>query len=287
MDKALENPLWTRVNERLASPATSAERRRVAVRERVEEYLQDVELLPDVVNDILRVINETRQLVSARSAKLAKAGDAPPTVTRARSRRSEAAHWQLLRDLDLIERGANVNPWSEFELEWRGWRVWGDVAAYQPRIIISFDHRMSIRQVATELQREWKTLRSCGVVPRRPRRPLQQHAIDLVRLVCLDLPQGSWPERLRAWNQKHRRAPYDSWFLLQRDFGRAEEQLTGHRFGLEHLYNRRDEQSEKRGAPRVGRTRADREKSRMMSRVAANKRITACLEKVTPKGGSR
>ena len=77
-------------------------------------------------------------------------------------------------------------------------------------------------------------------LPVRGSRPVKLKATKLIRLICLELPPGTnWVQRLTAWNRRYGRkhGRYDDIFPFQRDFRRAERQVTGERYGLEYLYN--------------------------------------------------
>ena len=71
----------------------------------------------------------------------------------------------------------------------------------------------------------------------RGTRPLEKRALALVRFVCLGTPAGStWRERRGAWNKAHPAWNYPEVRAFERDFRRAERQLSGQRYGLEWFY---------------------------------------------------
>ncbi len=102
-------------------------------------------------------------------------------------------------------------------------------------IQVTFDRRMSRQLVEKALRQVWPLLRERGIT--RQTHPLSERRLQLIRHVCLTMPDASWPERWRQWNREH-----DAWVYLdvrayQTAFHRAEVSLAGGPDGLRWFYD--------------------------------------------------
>ena len=225
---------WELVNHGLEPPPEPRERRLADVRSRIEEFEDDPERGEALAAEIRTAIEEHRV-------------DWPtqPRPHHFGDQQSTSAYWRLLEELDEAELAVNprVNPaaaarWKPFELEdWTPWWAFEETGVRLPHLTIGFDHRMSQRDLVYNIRSLWPRLARAGLV--RQTRPLRRRAIALVRLVCLEQPPGAtWKARMAAWNCSAEVPDrYVEVRLFQRDFRRAERQLTGFAYGLEHIYN--------------------------------------------------
>ena len=145
--------------------------------------------------------------------------------------------WDLLRDLEL---GANPElvDWSPFEVH-----AAIDVGGYtgavtEPisrKVRIAFDYRMSQRAVRIELQRVWPHLTENRAV--REFHGIGDRKRVLVRLVCLEMREASWSERLEEWNTRHPEWAFEDTGRMQSMLHDAEESLVNRRRGLAWYYS--------------------------------------------------
>lgn len=151
--------------------------------------------------------------------------------------------WQKLR----CQAGAVADPqWSPFTAT-RVYDFTAEPALQAQRVELSFDARLSLGSVVGTLRRLWPRLREAGWV--RQSHPLGARKLALVEFVCAEMaPDTSWRVILTAWNERYRRWPYRSVRGFEGDFHRAEESLTGERYGLEWFY-RLQARPEVRGSP--------------------------------------
>lgn len=162
---------------------------------------------------------------------------------------NDAPQWELLADIYEEEWRINVPnkpqpyPWKPVVASWASWPL-SDSAARPAEVELTFDHRISQHSLVARIRAIWPRLLKGGYV--RQTRPLKLKAVALIRLICLESAPGTtWEKRLTAWNRRHGRKQDDagrSWkyagvYPFQRDFRRAERQLTGEAYGLEYLYN--------------------------------------------------
>lgn len=223
-----ERDLWAAVARELGSEIDERERRLGDVQEQVDEFIEHPELQQDLLGQLSKEI--------ARAILRHRRDWGDPQAT------TGDAYWELLRDLDRAELELDGHPgiyaWEPFEVSLAlGWSTWVESATRaQPRVSLTFDHRMSQRELMRQVRRIWPLLLKYDWI--RQTRPLGDRAIALVRLVCLESADAvTWLERMRSWNEQHPENPYDDVRNLHRDFRRAEKQLTGDEYGLERFSN--------------------------------------------------
>ncbi len=224
-------------------PATEVEWQLRDVRLLMAEDIDgDPELMEELAKEISGAIKEHRRDwgVGRSSASSSLAIEEPA---------NDKPQWELLTDIYAEEWRINVPdkeqpfPWEPVTASWANW-IFGDSATRQAEVTLRFDHRISQRSLVAKIRAIWPRLRKGGYV--RQTRPLKLKAVALIRLICLELPPGTiWEKRLAVWNRRHGRKQDDagrSWkyagvYPFQRDFRRAERQITGGPYGLEYLYN--------------------------------------------------
>lgn len=206
---------------------------------------------------------------------------------------NDKPQWGLLADIYEEEWRINVPdkaqpfPWKPVTASWTNW-VFGDSAARPAEVTLRFDHRISQRSLVAQIRAIWPRLLKGGFV--RQTRPLKLKAVALVRLICLEMPPGTtWEKRLAVWNRRHGRKQDDQgrpWkyggvYPFQRDFRRAERQLTGEAYGLEYLYNpiarlTEEELTDRcKGGDRQALAYRERLRKRTTERVDAKRRVEA------------
>lgn len=182
--------------------------------------------------------DEERQQVVVRSADVIQAyRDGRGEPSRIHTPLPKDRRWQLLRDLDhrfhALFVGPEQEPWEPLSVV--GERIDPNREPLARRVTISFDSRLSQQALIAEIRRMWPRLTRSRLVRRT--RPLSDRSDALIRYVCLDEePDRSWQDRLESWNQKHDRWQFAGVPQFERAFRRAEEQLTGEKFGLEWFY---------------------------------------------------
>jgi hypothetical protein len=144
--------------------------------------------------------------------------------------------WRALRE-PLAESRGSRSKWEPITVR----RVLDDEAPplYSSRLEVSFDSRVSKRRLKLALDELWPELEKEGHVRRT--RPMEERAAELVRFVCLECDVGAtWRERLIGWNDRHSEWSYgEDPRNFSKDFRRAEQQLTGRRYGLAWFYSQR------------------------------------------------
>lgn len=232
MDK-VEAQLWKRVDDQLDRSSTEKEHRLEVVRDRLDEISGDADRIEAVAAEV------------TRSIKVHRVDYPPQSDLDVEIEMDSRAHWNLVGNLDAAELAMQfspevqrrIRPWKPAWAEWVSWPL-GDSASRQAEVTLHFDYRLSQRELVAHIRRMWPMFRERGFI--RQTRPLKSKAIALVRLICLDLPPGTtWAERLGVWRKRYgrREGRYGGVYPFQRDFRRAERQLTGQHYGLEHFYN--------------------------------------------------
>jgi len=109
-----------------------------------------------------------------------------------------------------------------------------------PRVVltISFDHRVSKGSLMAWIGRAWPYLRQHGIV-RPSRSSWEPRTLDLIQYMCLETTPGtSWRFHWLGWNNTR---PAEWRYLNVRAFTsafkKAEENLTGWKFGLAWFYD--------------------------------------------------
>ncbi len=207
-----------------------------------EDIDGDPDFMEELANEITGAIKEHRQDWGVGR------GGASSSLT-VEEPVNDAPQWELLADIYEEEWRINVpnkpqpHPWKPVIASWTSWPL-SDSAARPAEVELRFDHRISQRSLVARIRAIWPRLLKGGYV--RQTRPLKLKAVALIRLICLESAPGTtWEKRLAAWNRRHGRKQDDagrSWkyaavYPFQRDFRRAERQLTGEVYGLEYLYN--------------------------------------------------
>ena len=280
MDKG-KGELWAAVDALLDPPSNPRERRLENVLEREGEYAGDDDLVQSVAMEIAQAIERHR-----------KDWPIDTSPTRAEDVVSDVAYWRLVQDLNSIQQ-AQEQPstppyqWQPVTSSWTSWPLSDDVAN-QARVTLEFDHRFSQRSLVAQIRAMWPVFVKCGYV--RQTRPLLPKAIALIRLICIELPPGkTWADRMKAWNKKHgrREGRYSDIYPFQRDFRRAERQLSGEPYGLEYFYNvaanlsprELDELCDRGDKNALG--YRDRRRTRESHRKDHSKRVRECKEEGT------
>ncbi|MHB8804605.1 MAG: hypothetical protein ACYC7C_05135 [Coriobacteriia bacterium] len=106
--------------------------------------------------------------------------------------------------------------------------------ARRDRLMILLDRRSSLQDAIAALRDMWPQLITRGWVRRT--RPLGARKQRVVKLVCVDMPDASWRERLEAWNTAFPAESYRSVQALNSDFRRGETAVSGEPYGLEEYY---------------------------------------------------
>lgn len=104
------------------------------------------------------------------------------------------------------------------------------------RVQIEVDGLLPARTVTALVDRVWRDLRQARLIRRT--RPLNEHALALVRLVCLKTSRSdTWATRHLRWNREHPDQEYMDTRAFVSAFRRAAEQLTGSRDGLSWFHD--------------------------------------------------
>ena len=153
-----------------------------------------------------------------------------PATTRSQT----DARWPLWRELMARRLPATEAPWEPltFTLVY-------DTSAFpvrNQRVVISFDYRLSRQALGTELRNIWPRLQDGKWL--RPGKPINADAAKIVHFNCLEVEPGTpWRERLDEWKRQappnHRYADHRA---FHSEFKRAEERLTGSKYGLAWFY---------------------------------------------------
>jgi hypothetical protein len=261
MDKTAEAGLWADVDQELGLATVPGEQALCREEGRVDE-------IADPDDDDRKRIGEELVVYIRR---LRRHLDYPVGEQIAVPLRD--ARWPLL---DALGTRYRAETGDEEEEGWKAVQITGrrvvlsESPDQQSRVSLDFDNRMSQRALAVALKQIWPTLRKRGYV--RQTRPLKPKAIAQIRQICLDLAPGStWSKRLDAWNRRHPKWAYKDVYPFQRDFRRAEKQLTGIRYGLEWFYEpvARLSDADLDEAAIQGDPRAVAYKSRLFDRVVA------------------
>lgn len=197
-----------------------------------EEYEQctssteEHETVADAVTEILRLRACFPVLTQHRTA-------GPPTVSG-----REDGRWALLSELERVREdyGAVPLPFEPFEPV-RFSRVSRPWSMSPEQVRVTFDNRLSLHALITELRKEWPRLAHDRWLRRS--RALEPRALDLLRFVCLQTPQSkTWRERLEEWDRTRPvKWRYNNVRTFQSAFRRAERALTGSPRGLEWFYS--------------------------------------------------
>jgi len=146
--------------------------------------------------------------------------------------------WPLWRDLMRVRLATDGVP---PDADWEPLRFYfTEDRSVEPitsrRVEISFDWRMPRAAVEHELVRAWAKMKSHGWI--RPSKPLSSRLAELVRFNCLvSAPNTPWRDRLAGWNARCAEEwKYDDVRAFEREFRRAEQQLTGRKWGLAWFY---------------------------------------------------
>jgi hypothetical protein len=260
MDIHLEKQLWADVEAGLAQATLPGERELCRAEGRLDEIdSPDEEQRATIRDELISHITLLRHYLDY------PVGKRVPVPLR-------DDRWRLidaLGDRYREETGSGDDRWEPVRVTGRR-VVLSESPDQQSRVSLDFDNRMSQRALANAIKSVWPTLRERGFV--RQTRPLKPRALALIRLICLDLPVGStWSERLASWNKKHPDWPYETAYPMQRDFRRAEQQLTGSRYGLEWFYEpaARLSDDELESAAKQGDRRVGQYLSRLFDRQVA------------------
>lgn len=221
--------LWQEAEKKLGFPVPSTVRSFCRRQGWVDMYLEaeEWEAKADTVEFLVQII---------RNLKVAGViGEASYRVSPAPA---SDGRWALLQELNATYHDAQPEApgsgeWDPIEVS----RVVLSLDTYPPstQVILRFDSRLSLQGLTNQLRRLWPDLIRRGWTRRT--RPLEKRALALVRFVCLGTPAGStWRERRGAWNKAHPAWNYPDVRAFERDFRRAERQLSGQRYGLEWFY---------------------------------------------------
>lgn len=234
--RSTENALWQAVEAKLQTPVPPEVRSFCRARGLVGDYL--------LVDDDLR--EEYREQRSEGVAVVADfvqdlwnsgvvSRESDSFVSPLRSDR----RWPLLRKLNAAYHQAEANaPGSS---DWSPVRVSRvalnfDAFPTTSEVVVRFDDRLSLHALKNALRNVWPELHRRGWLRRS--RPLGERALTLLRFVCLEMPpDATWRARLEGWNLAHPSWVYSGVRAFERDFRRAEEELTGERHALELFYN--------------------------------------------------
>jgi hypothetical protein len=225
-----EATLWKAVEARLRTPVPPEVRRFCRARGWVDDYVREEE--PEDRASVVREIAGTvRDLWD--SGVVPRESDSLTTSVVSDGR------WRLLRRLNAAYHEAE--PDAPGSSDWSPVRVSRialnfDTHPTTSEVVVRLDSRLSLCALNTALRAVWPQLRRRGWLQRS--RPLGERALALLRFVCLETsPDSTWRQRLEGWNVSHRNWVYSGVQAFERDFRRAEEELTGQRHALESFYN--------------------------------------------------
>lgn len=143
--------------------------------------------------------------------------------------------WDLWRDL-VRARAAGEGDHRPDEWEPLVVRDLGLGILGASKVRIEFDGRLSRRALFSSIERIWPLMQKHLWL--RATRPMDERNLELVRFVCLKLaPDRSWQERCEGWNRQAPEAwQYPDRRQFQSAFRRAEEALSGRKYGLAWFY---------------------------------------------------
>ncbi len=231
-----ESTLWQAVEARLQTGVPPEVRRFCRARGWVNDYLaaEDSED-PEDPGDRASVV----ELVAEEVQILWDSGLVPRESDSLASSPASDGRWRLLRKLNAAYHKAE--PKAPGSSDWSPMRVSRvalnfDTYPTTSEVVVRFDSRVSLRALNIALRGVWPQLHQRGWLRRS--RPLGERALALIRFVCLETPPDvTWRSRLEAWNASNPNWAYLGVRAFERDFRRAEEELTGERRSLESFYN--------------------------------------------------
>ena len=226
-----ERAFWRIVESEFGGPLSTSERAYCRGRGRFSSFLDadDGEERSECVADAVADIRCLRATGLTKGDDLELSDESP-----------RDGRWELLRALHDRAHGGREPRAPLWVASSRavGFYVGSGPRPLNEWVRVTFDRRLSFRSLVASLRKLWPELRKQGAV--RQTRPFDPRTIELLRFVCLEVPDRSWRERWEQWNATQQvkwRIPTPRAFTSV--FHRAERSLTGVPHGLEWFYEPR------------------------------------------------
>lgn len=231
---AMEDQLWRTLESRLGYAVPNPVREFCRLRNYVALSFKRPEERSALLGSMEQVIRDL-----ARAGLWPAQTDDELFVAEPKGQRGKAdGRWTLWRDLVSAarERAGLTDQQSWQPLYFRVVTNVNRTFVDADIIEVSFDSRLSLDSIVSELRGNWQELRDRGWVRRT--RPLGDRKLALVRFICLEAEPGwSWRKRMEIWNERHHQWRVKDSRAFEAEFRTGSYQLTGNRWALEWAFD--------------------------------------------------